>query len=272
MKKKVNLLQYCFLLILVIPLLSNCTNEKDDPKPVVDCSKSGLLINVDNIEAASGCASSDASVSVSAEGGEGEITFSIDNGAFQSSGTFSNLSAGNFTITAKDDNGCEVSTEVPVGVEGATLAISSVSVTVAGCEDSNGQLSVTAAGDGIILYKLNEGSFQASSTFSGLTAGIYTVTIKDDTDCEVSSQKKVLNGTSYEQQVKEIIMTNCAISGCHNGDNGSDRNWTVFSNVQNKAARIKELTQDGTMPLTGSITEEEKALIACWVDDGALDN
>lgn len=270
MKKNVNF-SY-FLLILALPLFNSCTNEKDDPEPVVDCSKSGLVINVNSIEAASSCTSTDASIIVSAEGGEGEITFSIDDGSFQPSGTFEDLAAGNFTITAKDKNDCEVSTEVSVGVEGATLAISSVSTTAAGCEGSNGQVTITAAGDGTILYKLNNGSFQESNTFSGLTSGTYTVTIKDDTNCEVSSDKKVPNGTSYEQQVKEIIMTNCAISGCHNGDNGSDRNWTVFSNVQNKADRIKELTQDGTMPLTGSITEEEKNLIACWVDDGALDN
>ena len=69
-----------------------------------------------------------------------------------------------------------------------------------------------------------------------------------------------------------LLALKCAISGCHNGDNGASRNWTVKTNVLANASEIKSRTQSGDMPRTGSLSEEQKALIACWVDDGGLDN
>lgn len=262
---------FAFTLLSLIGA-SSCQNEKD-PEPAADCSLSTLELAVENIQTASGCEINDGSLTVTAVGGEGEVTFSIDDDAFQSSGTFSDLVAGTYTITAMEENGCKKSVEATVGLEGSDLAISSVSSADSGCKETQGELTVTATGDGSLMYKLNDGAFQASNIFSNLASGTYEVVVKDATNCEVSAQKKVLNGTSYDQQVKEIIMTNCAISGCHNGDNGASRNWTVFENVQNKADRIKEFTQSGFMPQgDGTLTQQEKDLIACWVDDGALNN
>ncbi|MEO7923030.1 MAG: hypothetical protein ABIR30_05080 [Chitinophagaceae bacterium] len=45
-------------------------------------------------------------IAASASGGNGVYTYSLNGGAFQSSGTFSNLPAGNYTVTAKDGNTC----------------------------------------------------------------------------------------------------------------------------------------------------------------------
>lgn len=257
--------------ILTLLFAGGCQNEKD-PEPVADCSASGLEITVDNVESASGCDTSDGSITVSAEGGVGTVMFRFATTNLQASGTFINLPAGNYIVVAQDESGCEVSENVTVDITGSNLAIASVTPTDAGCQNTNGELSISATGQGTLMYKAGNSSFQESNTFVGLGAGTYAVTVKDDSGCEVTAEGKVLHGTSYDLQVKDIIMTNCAITGCHNGDNGASRNWTVFSNVQNKASIIKEKTQNGSMPIGGSLTEEEKALIACWVDDGALDN
>lgn len=82
---------------------------------------------------------------------------------------------------------------------------------------------------------------------------------------------------SYISEVRPITDANCAISGCHNGDNGADKNWTVFSNFQSRSAEVKRRIQllptDGDhMPASGSITEDEIQTIVCWVDQGAKDN
>jgi hypothetical protein len=82
---------------------------------------------------------------------------------------------------------------------------------------------------------------------------------------------------SYINEVKPIVDTSCAIPGCHNGDNGADRNWTVFSNFQAKSSSVKDrITRPpgapGHMPLVGSITVDEIQAIVCWVDQGAKDN
>ncbi|MEP6747195.1 MAG: hypothetical protein ABJB86_05700 [Bacteroidota bacterium] len=61
------------------------------------------------------------SITVTATGGTG-FTFSLNNGAFQSSGTFSNLAAGKYTITAKNVNGCTGSASSTVAAKDAACA------------------------------------------------------------------------------------------------------------------------------------------------------
>lgn len=261
------------LLVWVI-ILSGCESNKD-PAPAVDCSQSDLELTIDETQAASGCTAKDGSITVSAQGGQGEISYSIDSGTFQASGIFTELAAGNYTITAQDENECQTSSTAVVAVEQSGLAINNIAASDAGCKTSNGQLTVDASGQGTLMFMLNGGSFQASNVFSNLSAGTYEVVVKDESSCEISTEKKILHGTSYKGQVKSIIEANCAVSGCHDGSNGESRNFNVFANVQNKANSIKTLTLNGSMPPPGSgytVTAEEKDLIACWVDDGALNN
>ena len=118
---------------------------------------------------------------------------------------------------------------------------------------------------------MNDGAFQSSNTFTALVAGDYSVTVMDDSGCETTSTYKVLNGTSYANDVKEIITINCVNPGCHDGSR-SIPDWSVFSNVQASAEKIKTRTQNKSMPQGGTLTQEQIDLIACWVDDGALDN
>jgi hypothetical protein len=85
---------------------------------------------------------------------------------------------------------------------------------------------------------------------------------------------------SYTNDVWPIIDTSCANvgnGGCHDGSNGPDRDWTVFSNVQSHAAQIKNRISRtpgtaGYMPQIGSLDDEEIRLISCWVDQGAQNN
>jgi hypothetical protein len=82
---------------------------------------------------------------------------------------------------------------------------------------------------------------------------------------------------SFETQVKPIINTSCALTGCHNGSLGPDRNWTVFSAFQAKSANVKDrITRSpgapGHMPAVGSLTSVQIQTIVCWVDQGAQDN
>jgi len=133
-------------------------------------------------------------------------------------------------------------------------------------------------GTGPFMYKFGEGAFGATNTFSGLKHGSYTVEVKDVTDCPQIINAVVPRGDtgiSYENDIKPILQANCIKSGCHNGDNGADRNWSVFANVKEKAQGIKTRTGNGTMPAdiapTG-LPQAQRDLIACWVDDGAKEN
>jgi hypothetical protein len=82
---------------------------------------------------------------------------------------------------------------------------------------------------------------------------------------------------SFQDDIKPIINSSCALPGCHNGDNGAERNWTMTSNFQAKRLNVKDRINrppgtPGHMPAQGSITPAEIQMISCWVDQGGLDN
>lgn len=79
---------------------------------------------------------------------------------------------------------------------------------------------------------------------------------------------------SYLNQVRPIVVARCAIPGCHNGDNGSDKNWLEFEKFQGKSLKVKEYVVGHVMPPSGQtqLTNEEISIISCWVDQGSQAN
>jgi hypothetical protein len=82
---------------------------------------------------------------------------------------------------------------------------------------------------------------------------------------------------SFSADVKPIITQKCAITGCHNGDNGPDKNWTVFNNFQSHSSEVQDritrpIGAAGHMPRVGSLTNEQIQTIYCWAAQGAKDN
>jgi gliding motility-associated-like protein len=131
---------------------------------------------------------SNGTVTVTASGSTAPYTYSINGGGtFQVSGTFGSLAAGNYTIIAKDANGCTVSVPVTITEPSALTGAISAQTNVL-CNGANTG-SVTVAGSGGTItytYSLNGGTFGSSGTFSPLTAGSYTVTVRDNNACTVT--------------------------------------------------------------------------------------
>ena len=84
---------------------------------------------------------------------------------------------------------------------------------------------------------------------------------------------------SYNLEVNPIITNKCAVPDCHDGSNPDLPDWTVLSNLQNSdnkkeiKRRITLPDTDGDkMPKEGTITQEERQAIYCWIEQGAQDN
>ena len=133
---------------------------------------------------------SNGSITAAATGGTG-FTYSLNNGAFQTAATFSGLAAGNYTVTAKNSNGCTGTTTVSLGAtnpcNGVTITVS-LTKTDPSSGQSNGSITATASGATGFTYSLNTGAYQASNSFTGLAAGTYTVTAKSSAGCLGSAQ------------------------------------------------------------------------------------
>lgn len=133
---------------------------------------------------------SNGSISASATGGNG-FTFSLNGGAFQSSPTFNGLASGNYTVTAKNANGCTGTKIVSLG---STNPCNGITITVAltktdpATGQSNGSITATASGATGFTYSLNGGAYQSTNSFTGLGAGTYTITAKSSAGCLGSAQ------------------------------------------------------------------------------------
>ena len=132
--------------------------------------------------------SSDATISVAATGGVGSYTYSIDGGTlFPYPNTINNLQAGNYSVAVQDLNGCQSSNVNHLVTQPADLTISPIiTLNSPSCNGNNdGSISFSASG-GTTAYQYsidNGSSFQASSLFSNLISGNYSLMVEDANGC-----------------------------------------------------------------------------------------
>lgn len=141
------------------------------------------------------CGLSNGSISVTATGGSGTLQYSIDNGStYQSSSSFTGLAAATYQVIVMDANGCTstVSSET-VSSTGAVSA--SATNTGETCNSGNGQIVVSATGgSGTLQYSIDGGvTFQASGTFTGVSAGTYNIVVEDAGGCQGTTTSTVTN-------------------------------------------------------------------------------
>lgn len=150
------------------------------------------------------CNSTDnGSVTIAVTNSQGySISYSLDNGVnFQSSNVFSNLSADTYTVIIRKEKAggfCDI-TAAAVTVEISPDFTASASVTQQiDCANGSATISVTvlAGGTAPFEYSLNGIDFQASSNLTGLGAGEYTITIKDDGGCTTTVDQSVSSGAN----------------------------------------------------------------------------
>lgn len=256
--------------------ISCSDSSKEDPG--VDCSQSDLSVTV--TDSTSPDCNVEGSITVAATGGSSPYTYSVNGVDFQSSATFTGLAAGSYTITVEDADGCSDDTSFVLEAAGSGISID-IAKTNSDCLDDTGSITVTASGgDGTFTYELNDGAAQSGNTFSSVGPGTYDVTVSDGSGCSATTEVVVTTSVSLENDIMPIIEANCLQTssgggGCHNGDLGSSRNFTIESNVISLSGGIRSRTGSGSMPPSSSghsLTSDEIALIACWVADGANDN
>lgn len=128
------------------------------------------------------------SIAVSVANGTVPYQFIWSNG--QTSATGSNLSAGTYTVTVADANGCKASATATITQPASPLTGSVVNTSTTCSGSPGGALSATVSG-GAVPYTYLWSNNATSSTISGLTAGTYTVTVTDSRGCTLSMVRTV---------------------------------------------------------------------------------
>ena len=260
----------CLLLVIVTIIFAACSSD-DDP---VDCATSGPLISLDGVENATSCSSNDGMIRVSVSGGVEPYSFFVNDQAVGSSAEINNLQAGSYSVLVTDANHCSSS------VDNITILSQDFSFTTTlqantSCISGNGSVLIDVVSSSPpISFRLGNGNFTSDNFVSELETGNHIITVQDNSNCTVTLSVTIpqgTTGTSWSNDIKPIMEKNCAISGCHNGVSRAN-NFREYASAKSFAKTIKAKTQDRSMPFDGSITQNQIDLIACWVNDGALDN
>ncbi len=237
-----------------------CTSTINQTIPITVPLPPNLSVSSNN----PGCNQNNGSITVQASGGQSPYQFRLNSGAFQSNGTFSNLGAGSYTITVRDANGCEATQSVNLTTSAApNLTISNTSQP--GCNQDNGSITVQASGgQSPYQFRLNSGAFQSNGTFSNLSAGSYTITVRDANGCEATQSVTLQNPAGG---LAAANITSGDIELCPGASRivtgnlpaGATGRWTAdseavrFTNANNRSTTVTT-TQSGTYILTWTLS------------------
>ncbi len=247
---------------------------------VVDiCTAKTITVSGTVVNEGPATGASNGSISATASGSTG-FTYQLNNGAFQASGNFTGLTAGNYTITAKDLDACTKSQPFTVLLDpciGKTQGISATTTANDKCSvSSTGSITITATGGAGFTYSLNGGAFQASNVFTGLAPNTYTIAAKDVDGCIKSGNATVVDGPPgiNFSGVRTILQNNCALSGCHSGPSPTGGlNFTLDCTIVSSWDRIKARAVDANPsvmppPPNAALSATDKQKILDWIAAG----
>ncbi|PSR04384.1 MAG: hypothetical protein BRD50_03770 [Bacteroidetes bacterium SW_11_45_7] len=184
---------------------NGCTNSASvavgEPQPI------SISPNVNDVSCNGG---EDGSITLNVSGGSGAYSYVWSNGKISAS--IDTLSAGTYSVTVTDDNGCSDSTQATVS-EPDSLILSTV-VTDVSCNDGDdGLINLSVAG-GTPPYNYNWSNGQTSQNDTNLTAGTYDLTVTDGNNCTKTSSYEVTQPAALSLTVdSNNVLCNGAADG-----------------------------------------------------------
>lgn len=158
----------------------------------------------------------DGQLATQVSGGAGSYTYLWSNG--QTSANLTNLSAGTYTVVVTDAAGCSITGSATVG-QPTPLTLANAITNVTCNAGTTGVITVTAGG-GVSLYNFawsngHVDNGTASSTITGLAAGVYTVTLTDANNCSLVSSYTVTEPSAIQLSAQVTDLT------CFGSSNGA---------------------------------------------------
>jgi hypothetical protein len=197
------------------------------------------------------------SISVSASGGQTPYQYSKDNGQNWSvSSSFSSLSAGNYTILVKGDDGCQSSNSIVSITQPSTALSVNAGSDVTSCVGVNNTLGASptaSGGTGSYGYSWSSNpagfnSTSANPVVSPSTTTTYTLTVTDGNGCQSTDNVTITIGSG---QTKNWI-------GSGNGGASTDfntaSNWSPSGVPQPCDDVVISFTSGGTCLVSANTT------------------
>ncbi|WP_062045502.1 T9SS type B sorting domain-containing protein [Lentimicrobium saccharophilum] len=164
----------------------------------------------------------DGTITVSApSGGSGAYEYSIDGVNWQASGLFNGLAPGNYDVYIRDANATDcfillqTVTILPAG--SLSAQVDHTDVTCFGGNDGSITISNPTGGSGNYEYSIDNINWQTAGTFGGLTAGSYTVWMRDADDPANFVTLAVVAITQPAILAATVTWTNETLPGANDG-------------------------------------------------------
>lgn len=188
---------------------NNCTS----PSTVVLTQPTALSLNPVVSTNVSCFGGANGTINVTANGGVTPYTYSWSNGSAQED--LSNLSAGNYTLTITDGNGCSTIGSYTITQPTFALTLTQTQTNVSCFSGTNGSINVTTAG-GTAPYTYAWSNGSNSEDLSNISAGTYSLTITDAQGC-------LATGTFVITQPAQPISATSTVNNvlCFGGNSGS---------------------------------------------------
>lgn len=191
------------------------------------------------------------SISVTATGGTAPVILTWSNA--QTGNSITNLSAGPYSVTASDANGCTATATYNVTAAPNAISFGIPTIVDASCAGSaNGSITTSASGGtGTLNYVWSNA--QTGTTITGLIAGTYSVTASDANQCSASVAYVVGSNSALVLGPPTITVVTCQSGGSITADvsGGTAPYNYLWSNTQQTGQYISNLPA-GDYTLTAS--------------------
>ncbi len=203
------------------------------------------------------CGLSDGQITISASGGIGSIMYSLDGMNFASSGLFTGLASGMYTVIIQDDNQCSVTVPFDLSTIGAPiLTIGNLSHPK--CDFDNGSISLNGTGGtGPLTFSTDGVTFQGTNAYIGLPAGQYVFFLRDQTNCTDSIHVELVQQHAPTWQTIDVQPTSCGQS-----------NGSLNLNVTGSALPLQYSINGGAFTSTHMYTNLSAGQYIVTVRDG----
>jgi hypothetical protein len=154
-----------------------------------------------------------------ASGPVSQYTYEWSTGA--NSPSITGVGPGNYSVTATDANGCEGTATATVRLIDLDLTLRSTPVSCANGNDGTATATATG-GDQPYTYQWSNGG--STATITGLTPGVYGVTVAEENACKVSGNVQV-------GEPAELLLTAAPTNVTCAGDNDGSINVSVTGGI-----------------------------------------
>ena len=220
-------------------------------------------------------------------GGQPPYTYSWSNGA--NTATATNLTAGSYTVTLTDANGCFASESLQIAASGNINV--SLNTTVPECSGNAVASAIAFPSGGVPPYTYEWSMGATTASVFGLQPGTYGVTVTDSNGCMGTASATIANASPIELQLASSApscsgsadgsLTVSASNGqppysysWSNGQNGSNLNnlppGTYTVTVTDASACSRELSVNLPAPTPLQATLLTENAICQGAEDGAI--